>query len=108
MVKILDRGRIQTGNRLIQDQKLFCGTERPCDKNALLLTTGKLPVTFVFQMLHAKAFQIVSCQLPFCHGVKRAVSPSAQGAGQHYLLYGSREILLGRGLLGKIANTAAF
>ena len=84
MVKILDRGWIQSGDRFIQDQKLFGGAECPRDQNALLLSAGEFPVAFLLQMLNTQSFQIVGCQLPLCRGIKRAVStctPSFWWAG---------------------------
>ena len=107
MVKILDRGWIQSGDRFIQDQKLFGGAECPRDQNALLLSAGEFPVAFLLQMLNTQSFQIVGCQLPLCPGLKRTVSTAAQGSGQHNLLYRSRKILLGCSLLRKIADAAA-
>lgn len=78
MVKILDRGWIQSGDRFIQDQKLFGGAECPRDQNALLLSAGEFPVAFLLQMLNTQSFQIVGCQLPLCPGIKRTVSTAAQ------------------------------
>ena len=52
MVEILDRGRIQTGDRLIQDQKAVSVAQRALrDQNALLLAAGEIPVAALSQML---------------------------------------------------------
>ena len=56
-----------SGNRFIQDQKLFGGAGVPAlDQNALLLSAGEFPVAFLLQMLNTQSFQIVGCPTSLC------------------------------------------
>ena len=45
-IQFLDGRRIQAGNGLIQNQKLFRSAESPGNQHPLLLAAGKFPVAF--------------------------------------------------------------
>lgn len=57
-IKICRHNGIQSGDRFIQKQKLAGGTKRSCQKDTLLLASGKISVASFFQRTKPQKFNV--------------------------------------------------
>ena len=82
-----------------QNEMEFFGLQ----KDALLLSSRQMPVTFPAYIPYSKSFKLRLCKLLFLSAIKRTCSALRQRSRQSHLPYSRREILLHRCLLRQIA-----
>lgn len=95
---------VKAGNRFVQKQQFFCGTQRSCQQNTLLLPAGKLPIAPLRQGGDLHFLHGICGKLPFLATVKGVPTAPPLTSGAHNLTYGCREVHLDGGLLGQIAD----
>lgn len=79
LIKVQNRRRIESRDRLIENQQLIRRTERPRDQNTLFLTAGKLSETAFFQIADSQTIQICPRLFLFFHRIKRAAAAFSPG-----------------------------
>ena len=104
MVHLRSHLWVKSGNRLVQKQHFPGSTEGARQKDALLLTAGKLPVAAFCQRFDLHFAHGILRKLLFFTTVKRTQTAAALAARQHDLLHRRRKISLPDGLLGQIAD----
>ena len=95
---------VKTGNRFVQKQHFPGSAEGARQKDALLLTAGKLPIAAFCQRFDLHFAHGILRKLLFLPTVKRAQSTTALAARQHDFLHRRWKISLHDGLLRQIAD----
>ena len=107
-VKLRGDKRVETRERLIEQEQLFGRAERPCEQDALLLSAGELPVAAVGKRRDVQACHLFvgACLVRLC--VKGMDRVPVQAAREHDFPHRCREAALDLALLREIADLIAF
>ena len=107
-VKLRRDKRVETRERLIEQEQLFGRAECPCEQDALLLSAGELPVAAVGKCSDVEACHLFvgACLVRLC--VKGMDRVPVQAAREHNLPHRCRKRPLNHALLRQIADLIAF
>ena len=106
LIKVLGGGRVQTGDRLVQDQKAPGGAQRPGQQCPLLLAAGEIPVALVLELQDAELSHIHQGLGLLGGGVEKPEALAVEAPGQDHLIHRGRKVPLGLRLLGQVSDGA--